>query len=72
MGMSTTSKNSEETVETRRVGVEAIPVVYLDLLRPLAKLAGTGSGDAAVVRYAVIELGRRVQLEQQECGRNVP
>ncbi|MHC4697537.1 MAG: hypothetical protein ACYTFA_12425 [Planctomycetota bacterium] len=57
------------TVETTKLSVPGIPVEDLDYLRPFAKRAGHSDvAGAAVVRWAVIDLAKRLQEEAKQAA----
>lgn len=55
----------------RTVQVTNCPSEILDFLRPHAQRAGVGDSDAAVCRYALAELFRRVTGESVEAKASV-
>ncbi len=48
-----------------------VPTAVVDHLRPYAMRDGHGKGAASVIRWAVIELAKRVTAEQVDNGTSV-
>lgn len=50
-------------VATKKCSANNVPSESVEFLRPHAQRAGMGTSDGAVIRFAVIELERRLKAE---------
>ena len=53
-------------VETENVTVDSVPVKALAFLMPHAREAGHVTGKSATMRWAAVELARRIRYEEEE------
>lgn len=50
-----------EAVNVRTIRVGDVPVEAIEFLKPLARSNGHSESDAAVARFAIVELARRIK-----------
>jgi hypothetical protein len=54
------------TTETKRITAVDVPIEAVDALRPHAVRAGIGCTNSDVLKFAVVELERRIREEQAQ------